>query len=153
MTLTWGVQAEHLFTPKEYETTLLFVLDHCAVDTATLDQINTLSQASLEDRRLNLKMSRMTVIQGRPRLRDRVTSELKTEERRAQVWHPVLANLVWDRVDLLHTRDTGGHAIGHMGFVHWLLLQASVPPDAERAGQEQAVLPGKPDTVGLAAIH
>ena len=94
MTLTWGVQAEHLFTPKEYETTLLFVLDHCAVDTATLDQINTLSQASLEDRRLNLKMSRMTVIQGRPRLRDRVTSELKTEERRAQVWRLFLANLV-----------------------------------------------------------
>jgi hypothetical protein len=30
-------------------------------------------------------MSRMTVIQGRPRLRDRVTSVLKTEERKAQV--------------------------------------------------------------------
>jgi hypothetical protein len=34
---------------------------------------------------LSLKLSRMTVIQGRPRLRDLVSRELKTEERKAQV--------------------------------------------------------------------
>jgi hypothetical protein len=39
----------------------------------------------MDDRKLSLKLSRMTVIQGRPRLRDRVTSVLKTEERKAQV--------------------------------------------------------------------
>jgi hypothetical protein len=57
----------------------------CEVDTKTLEQTQALMQASLDDRRLSLQMSRMTVIQGRPRLRDRVTSELKTEERKAQV--------------------------------------------------------------------
>ena len=78
-------QAEHLFTPADYETALLFVLGQCAVDATTLDQIHTKLQAALEDRRLNLKMSRMTVIQGRPRLRDKVSSELKTDEKKTQV--------------------------------------------------------------------
>jgi hypothetical protein len=50
-----------------------------------MEQTRTLIQASMDDRKLSLQMSRMTVIQGRPRLRDRVTSELKTEERKAQV--------------------------------------------------------------------
>ena len=78
-------QAEHLFTPEEYQTTLQFVLDKCEVDRAGLDQTQALSQASLDDKRLSLKLSRMTVMEGRPRLRDRVTSELRTEERKAQV--------------------------------------------------------------------
>lgn len=79
------VQAEHLFTPQQYEATLQFVLDKCEIDVASLDQIHTLIQATLEDRRLSLKLSRMTVIQGRPSLRDLVSRELKTEERKAQV--------------------------------------------------------------------
>lgn len=78
-------QAENLYTPEQYEATLLFVLDKCEVDVAALNQIHALIQATLEDRRLSLKLSRMTVIQGRPRLRDLVSSELKTEERKAQV--------------------------------------------------------------------
>jgi hypothetical protein len=84
-TMLLAKQAEHLFTPEQYETTLQYVLERCEVDTATLEQIHTLCQASMDDKRLSLKMSRMTVIQGRPRLRDRVTSVLKTEERKAQV--------------------------------------------------------------------
>lgn len=79
------MQAENLYTPEQYEATLLFVLDKCEVDVAALNQIHALIQATLEDRRLSLKLSRMTVIQGRPRLRDLVSSELKTEERKAQV--------------------------------------------------------------------
>ena len=78
-------QAEHLFTPSDYETSLSFVLGQCVVDASTLEQIHTKLQAALADRRLNLKMSRMTVIQGRPRLRDKVSSELKTDEKRTQV--------------------------------------------------------------------
>ena len=78
-------QAEHLFTPGQYETTLQFVLEHCCVDAQSLEQTHALCQASLEDRKLSLKMSRMTVMEGRPRLRDRVTSVLRTEERKAQV--------------------------------------------------------------------
>lgn len=78
-------QAEHLFTPAQYEATLQFVLAQCEVDTKGLEQTHALCQASMEDRKLSLKMSRMTVMEGRPRLRDRVTSELRTEERKAQV--------------------------------------------------------------------
>lgn len=55
------------------------------MDKEALDQTQALLQASMEDKRLSLKLSRMTVIQGRPRLRDRVSSELRTEERKAQV--------------------------------------------------------------------
>ena len=78
-------QAELLYTPAQCEATLLFMLRHCEVDSAALEQTQQLVQASADDRKLCLKMSRMTVIQGRPRLRDRVTSVLKTEERKAQV--------------------------------------------------------------------
>lgn len=80
-----NAQAEHLFTPSDYETALSFVLGQCTVDALTLEQIHTKLQAAQEDRRLNLKMSRMTVIQGRPRLRDKVSSELKTDEKKTQV--------------------------------------------------------------------
>ncbi len=74
-----------MFTPGQYEVTLQFVLDKCVMDTVGLEQTLALSRASMEDRKLSLKMSRMTVVVGRPRLRDRVTSVLGTEERKAQV--------------------------------------------------------------------
>jgi hypothetical protein len=78
-------QAEHLFTPAQYEAALQFVLAQCEVDAKVLEETHALCQATLEDRRLSLKLSRMTVMEGRPRLRDRVTSVLRTEERKAQV--------------------------------------------------------------------
>ena len=61
------------------------MLGKCVVDRAGLEQTQALCQASQEDKKLSLKLSRMTVMEGRPRLRDRVTSDLKTEERKAQV--------------------------------------------------------------------
>jgi hypothetical protein len=79
------VQAGHLFTPGQYEAALQFILDKCVIDSRGLEQTLALSRASLEDRKLSLKMSRMTVVVGRPRLRDRVSSVLRTEERKAQV--------------------------------------------------------------------
>ena len=60
-------------------------MDKCTVDSRGLEQTLALSQASMEDHKLSLKLSRMTVVVGRPRLRDRVSSVLKTEERKAQV--------------------------------------------------------------------
>lgn len=61
------------------------MLDKCAIDKTALEQTLALSRASMEDRKLSLKLSRMTVVVGRPRLRDRVSSVLGTEERKAQV--------------------------------------------------------------------
>ena len=84
-TMLLAKQAEHLFPPAQYEDALKFLLEHCEVDRQALDQTLALCQASLEDKRLSLKMSRMTVMEGRPRLRDRMTSTLRTEERKAQV--------------------------------------------------------------------
>ena len=78
-------QAEHLFTPAQYQTTLQFILDKCSVDAKSLKQTLALCEAAREDKRLCLKISRMAVIQGRPRLRDRVSSVLGTSERKGQV--------------------------------------------------------------------
>lgn len=86
-------QAGHLFTPGQYESTLQFILDKCVMDTRALEQTLALSRASMEDRKLSLKMSRMTVVVGRPRLRDRVSSVLRTEERKAQVFYFLLEHM------------------------------------------------------------
>ena len=84
-TMLLAKQAEHLYTPAQYEGTLQYVLENCEVDHASLEQAHVLITANTDDRKMSLQLSRMTVIQGRPRLRDRVTSTLKTEERKAQV--------------------------------------------------------------------
>jgi len=55
------------------------------VDAKQLQQTLALCEAAREDKKLCLKMSRMAVIQGRPRLRDRVSSVLGTQERKTQV--------------------------------------------------------------------
>ena len=84
-TMLLAKQAEYLFPPVQYEESLKFLLEHCEVDRQALEQTLALCQASLEDRKLSLKLSRMTVMEGRPRLRDRMTSTLRTEEKKAQV--------------------------------------------------------------------
>ena len=61
------------------------MLDKCKVDGARLEQTQALAQAAAEDKKVCLGLSRMTVIQGRPRLRDRVSTLLKTDERKAQI--------------------------------------------------------------------
>ena len=80
-----AMQAESLFTPEQYEATLSLVLERCTVDTPRLEQTLALVRAAQEDKKLGLALSRMQVVQGRPRLRDRVASVLKTDERKAQV--------------------------------------------------------------------
>jgi hypothetical protein len=78
------------------------VLDRCKVDGARLEQTLALSRAAMEDKKVSLGLSRMTVIQGRLRLRDRVSTLLKTDERKAQAssfvlfgWCGSLTRLLW----------------------------------------------------------
>lgn len=78
-------QSDNLFTPEEYANTLEFVLSNCAVDTVSLDHAWSLVQAKRVDRSLCLKLKNVSVVQGRPRLRDRITSTLKTDERKTQL--------------------------------------------------------------------
>ena len=56
------------------------------MDVQKLEQTLALAKVAAEDKKMSLSLSRMTVIQGRPRLRDRVASVLHTEERKAQVF-------------------------------------------------------------------
>jgi hypothetical protein len=65
------------------------------VNVAKLQQILALANAAMEDKRISLSLSRMTVVQGRPRLRDRVASVLKTDERKAQVCPNLWLGVVW----------------------------------------------------------
>lgn len=78
-------QAEHLFAPADYEAALVWLLGACVTGGRELQQVRAQCQAMQEERRLNLKQSRIVVFQGRPRLRDRVATVFKTEERKAQV--------------------------------------------------------------------
>ncbi len=78
-------QAESLFTPEQYEATLGLVLERCKPDKARLEQTLALATAAMEAKKIGLAQSRMQVMKGRPRLRDRVASVLKTDERKAQV--------------------------------------------------------------------
>jgi hypothetical protein len=78
-------QADLLFSPDEYVATLDFILQHCSVNARLLEENMALLQASREDIQLCMRMSRMQVIQGRPRLRDRIGSVLQTSERKIQV--------------------------------------------------------------------
>lgn len=78
-------QAESLFTPEQYEATLAFVLERCKTDCKRLEQTLALATAAVENKKLGLALSRMKVMKGRPRLRDRIASVLTTDERKAQV--------------------------------------------------------------------
>jgi hypothetical protein len=73
------------------------VLDKCKVDGARLEQTQALAQAAAEDKKVCLGLSRMTVIQGRLRLRDRVSTLLKTDERKAQARSCVFLGREWRR--------------------------------------------------------
>lgn len=78
-------QADAMYTPEEYVHTLGFVLANAEVNTAIMEQNLTLIRATREERKLNLTMRNMTVVQGRPRLRDKVTASLRSDENKTQV--------------------------------------------------------------------
>lgn len=78
-------QAENLYTPEQYQDTLVYLLKAASVNTKDLHQVRSQCLALQEERRLNLKLSRITVFKGRPRLRDRLTKVYQTEERKTQV--------------------------------------------------------------------
>ena len=78
-------QADGLFTPDEYLSTLTFMLSKVNVEVSIMQQNLALIRAGREDKKLSLAMRNMTVIQGRPRLRDKVSSNLRTEENKTRV--------------------------------------------------------------------
>ena len=77
-------QADTSFTPEEQLSTLSFVLGHTQVNTNVLQQNLAIVKARSEERALCLKMKSVVAIQGRPRLRDRVSSTLNTQDSKMQ---------------------------------------------------------------------
>lgn len=71
------MQAETLYTQEEQADTIKFILEKVRVDTNVLEQNFAIHQAIREDTQRSLKVSRMQIVQGRPRLRDRLTHSLE----------------------------------------------------------------------------
>ena len=79
-------QAERLFTPAEYLDAVCFVFEHAVVDSTGLWAHCAVIAGRQEEKSLQLTLKTLTVIQGRPRLRDRLKSTLNDPARRVQVF-------------------------------------------------------------------
>ena len=77
--------ADVTFTPEEQLKTMGFVLRHMQVDCNRLNQNRLLYAARKEEKTLCLKLKSVVAVQGRPRLRDRLASTLKTDDHKTQV--------------------------------------------------------------------
>jgi len=67
-----ALQADIMYTPEEQLNTMYFILQKAKVNVKLLEDNLAISKAMRDDTRLSLQMSRMQVVQGRPRLRDRL---------------------------------------------------------------------------------
>ena len=77
-------QADSSFSPEEQLETMAFVLGHMQVNTNALQQNLAIVKARKEERQLCMKMKSVVAIQGRPRLRDRISSTLNTQDSKMQ---------------------------------------------------------------------
>jgi len=77
-------QSDTSFTPEEQGDTMAFVLGHMSVNVNALQQNLAIVRARHEERKLCLKMKSVVSIQGRPRLRDRLSSTFNTQENKMQ---------------------------------------------------------------------
>ena len=77
-------QSDTSFTPEQQGDTMVFVLGHMQVNTNALQQNLAIVRARSEERKLCLKMKSVVAIQGRPRLRDRLSSTLNTQDSKMQ---------------------------------------------------------------------
>lgn len=77
--------ADAPFTPVELMNAMCFVLRKAHVDIKTLGQNLSIVRAKREEKKLCMQLKSMVAVQGRPRLRDRVKSLLKTDEHKTQV--------------------------------------------------------------------
>jgi hypothetical protein len=78
-------QSETLYTPDQYLSTLRFLFQMCTVNHSVLKSNNARIVASREDKLMCLKMKTVSVVQGRPRLRDRVQTSLLTADHKTNV--------------------------------------------------------------------
>ena len=77
-------QADTSFSPEEQLETMAFVLGHMQVNTTALQQNLAIVRARREERQLCLKLKSAVAIQGRPRLRSRLSSTFNTQDSKMQ---------------------------------------------------------------------
>ena len=72
------------YTPAQVEKSLRFMFQHLVVDCVTLQQTRLVAASQLEEKKYNLKLKSTAVIEGRPRLRDKLRSEFRTKDVKSQ---------------------------------------------------------------------
>ena len=77
-------QTDTCFTKEEQGETLAFVLGHMQVNTNALQQNLAIVRTRNEERKLCLKMKSVVNIEGRPRLRDRLSSTFNAQDTKMQ---------------------------------------------------------------------
>ena len=77
-------QTDTSFSPEDQGDTMAFVLGHMSVNVNALQQNLAIVRARNEERKLCLKLKTVVAIQGRPRLRDRLSSTLNTQDSKMQ---------------------------------------------------------------------
>lgn len=77
-------QADSSFSPEEQLETMAFVLGHMQVNVMALQQNLAIVRARREEKQLCLKLKSAVAIQGRPRLRSRLSSTLNTQDSKMQ---------------------------------------------------------------------
>ena len=77
-------QTDTSFSPEDQGDTMAFVLGHMSVNVNALQQNLAIVRARNEERKLCLKLKTVVAIQGRPRLRDRLSSTFNTQDSKMQ---------------------------------------------------------------------
>jgi hypothetical protein len=81
-----ALQSEVMYTPEEQMTTLYYILHQSKVQVKILEDNLAISKAIKDDTKLSLQMSRMQVVQGRPRLRDRLENPHQRSDSSFNSW-------------------------------------------------------------------
>jgi hypothetical protein len=74
-----ALQTETMYTPHQQMQCIRYILQKATIQTKVVEQNLAISKALKEDTKLCLQMSRMQVVQGRPRLRDRLDQKARVE--------------------------------------------------------------------------
>lgn len=81
-----ALQSEIMYTPEEQMNTIYYILNNSKVQVKILEDNLAISKAIKDDTKLSLQMSRMQVVQGRPRLRDRLENQHQRNDSSFNSW-------------------------------------------------------------------
>ena len=79
-------QADLLYTPEQQLSVIAYILLEAKVSTDMLKKNMEISKVMRDENKFNLKLKRMQVVQGRPRLRDKLATHTLSEATTAATW-------------------------------------------------------------------